>query len=144
GMFALLAYCAHLSDRIRAGEGAAERERALDLLEILTPVCKAYGSDISFRSTVLAIQVHGGYGFSEEFPLAQMLRDQKVFSIYEGTNNIQAMDLLGRKVVIKGGASFKALVAEITRTIHQARETPGLEELTDRVEAALGTVVATT
>lgn len=144
GMLALLAYCAFLSDTIRVGETPAEREHALDLLEILTPVCKAYGSDVSFRSTVLAIQVHGGYGFSEEFPLAQMLRDQKVFSIYEGTNNIQAMDLLGRKVVQKGGASFRAIVSEITRTARQAREVPGLEDLADRVEAALRTVVATT
>ena len=85
-----------------------------------------------------------GYGFSEEFPLAQMLRDQKVFSIYEGTNNIQAMDLLGRKVVMKGGASFKALVAEVRKTLQQSRDVPALKDVTDGVEAALGALVETT
>jgi alkylation response protein AidB-like acyl-CoA dehydrogenase len=144
GMFALLAYAANLIDRIRISSSAEERERAQDLLEILTPVCKAYGSDISFQSTVLAIQVYGGYGFSEEFPLAQMLRDQKVFSIYEGTNNIQAMDLLGRKVVMKQGASFKALVGEIAKTIEEARGLAPLKEMTDKVEAALRAVIDTT
>jgi alkylation response protein AidB-like acyl-CoA dehydrogenase len=144
GMFALLAYSAHLQDTRTVAEAPAVREHALDLLEILTPVCKAYGSDISFTSTVLAIQVHGGYGFSEEFPLAQMLRDQKVFSIYEGTNNIQAMDLLGRKVPMKGGASFQALVGEVTKTLQEARATPGLEGLADRLQAALDSLVATT
>jgi alkylation response protein AidB-like acyl-CoA dehydrogenase len=144
GMFALLAYAANLMDRIRISSSAEERERAEDLLEILTPVCKAYGSDISFQSTVLAIQVYGGYGFSEEFPLAQMLRDQKVFSIYEGTNNIQAMDLLGRKVVMKHGASFKALAGEIAKTIEEARGLAPLKDMTDKVEGALRTVIDTT
>jgi alkylation response protein AidB-like acyl-CoA dehydrogenase len=144
GMFALLAYSALLVDTIEAAGSPDEREHALNVLEILTPVCKAYGSDISFASTVLAIQVHGGYGFSEEFPLAQMLRDQKVFSIYEGTNNIQAMDLLGRKVPMKGGASFKALVGEIMKTLQRAREVPALKDLCDRVEAGLHTLVDTT
>jgi alkylation response protein AidB-like acyl-CoA dehydrogenase len=144
GMFALLVYSADLLDTMRVAKSPAEREHALDLLEILTPVCKAYGSDISFASTVLAIQVHGGYGFSEEFPLAQMLRDQKVFSIYEGTNNIQAMDLLGRKVPMKGGASFKALAGEMMKTLQQARDIPALEGLADRFEAALTTLIGTT
>jgi alkylation response protein AidB-like acyl-CoA dehydrogenase len=144
GMLSLLSYCARLVDTMEVAESPAEREHAHDVLEILTPVCKAYGSDVSFQSTVLAIQVHGGYGFSEEFPLAQMLRDQKVFSIYEGTNNIQAMDLLGRKVVMKGGASFKALLSEVARTLEQARSIPALKDMTDRVEAALHALVATT
>ncbi len=144
GMFALLAYSANLIDRERVAASAEERERLRDVLEILTPICKAYGSEISFQSTILAIQVHGGYGFSEEFPLAQMLRDQKVFSIYEGTNNIQAMDLLGRKITMKDGASFKALMAEILKTTHEARGVAGLQEMAAKVEATLQTVVAVT
>jgi alkylation response protein AidB-like acyl-CoA dehydrogenase len=144
GMFALLAYSANLIDRERVAGSDEERERFRDILEILTPVCKAYGSEISYQSTILAIQVYGGYGFSEEFPLAQMLRDQKVFSIYEGTNNIQAMDLLGRKVVIKNGASFKALVGEIVKTTREAGGVPALKEMAGKVDAALQTVVETT
>jgi butyryl-CoA dehydrogenase len=144
GMFALLAYCAYQFDLVRAPRDADEKERALALLEILTPVCKAYGSDVSFASTALAIQVHGGYGFSEELPLAQMLRDQKVFSIYEGTNSIQAMDLLGRKVPMKGGAAFRAVVAEMLGTIQRGRDVPALSGLTDRVHAGVQSLVATT
>jgi len=144
GMFALLAYSANLIDRQRVSASAGERERLLDLLEILTPVCKAYGSEISFLSTILAIQVYGGYGFSEEFPLAQMLRDQKVFSIYEGTNSIQAMDLLGRKVVMKDGAPFKALVGEIMGATQRARAVPALSDMAEKVDDALQAVIATT
>jgi butyryl-CoA dehydrogenase len=144
GMFALLSYSSSLDDRARVTSDADERDRFRNLLEILTPICKAYGSDISFQSTVLAIQVYGGYGFSEEFPLAQMLRDQKVFSIYEGTNNIQAQDLLGRKVVMKGGAPFRALTGEIAKSIEDARRLAGLEDMADKLAAALESVVATT
>lgn len=144
GMFALLSYSANLLDRAAVAATEEERETASDLLEILTPICKAYGSDISFQSTVLAIQVHGGVGFSEELPLAQMLRDQKVFSIYEGTNSIQAMDLLGRKVAMKGGAPVRALVAEIQRTLEESKAVPALSSLTAKVAAALQAVLETT
>jgi alkylation response protein AidB-like acyl-CoA dehydrogenase len=144
GLFALLTYTASLVDAARIARTPEERERAVDLLEILTPVCKAYGSDIGFVSTTLAIQVYGGYGFSEEFPLAQMLRDQKVFSIYEGTNNIQAQDLLGRKVVIKKGASFKALVGEISKTLEEAGSLAPLKDMAAKVDAALKSVIETT
>lgn len=143
GMFALLAYCSWLEDQVAVGF-PGERERSLNLLEILTPICKAYGSEASYASTVLAIQVHGGYGFSEEFPLAQMLRDQKVFSIYEGTNNIQAMDLLGRKVPMKSGAALETLAGEIGQCIARAREIPSLADLGARLEAALIALMTTT
>ena len=128
GLFALLAYAAFLGDRERCSPDAAERVAATDILDVLTPVCKAYGSEASYDSIVLAIQCYGGYGFSEEFPLAQMLRDCKVFPIYEGTNGIQAMDLLGRKVVMKGGGAFRAVLAEMSKTIEAAsrrRDTQG-------------------
>ena len=144
GMFSLLAYAAYLTDRKLVLEDGDERQKAEDIIEILTPVCKAYGSDISFESTRLAIQVFGGYGYSEEFPVAQMLRDQKVFSIYEGTNGIQAMDLLGRKIVIKQGASMKALVAEISKTVTEARAVEAINDMTDKVEAAMNDVVGAT
>ena len=104
---------------------------------ILTPVCKAYGSEASYDSIVLAIQCYGGYGFSEEFPLAQMLRDCKVFPIYEGTNGIQAMDLLGRKVVMKGGASFRRWLAKSPRPPRR-RAARALKDMADKVDAACG------
>jgi alkylation response protein AidB-like acyl-CoA dehydrogenase len=144
GMFALLAYAAFLDDKKHFSPAEAERLQASAVLDILTPVCKAYGSESSFESIVLAIQCYGGYGFSEEFPLAQMLRDCKVFPIYEGTNGIQAMDLLGRKVVMKGGAAFQILLGEISKTIAEASQVEGLKDMASKVEAASNEVAETT
>jgi len=107
-------------------------------------VCKAYGSEAAYDSIVLAIQCYGGYGFSEEFPLAQMLRDCKVFPIYEGTNGIQAMDLLGRKVVMKGGEAFKALLAEISKTVDTAAPLDATKDMAGKLAAALTEVADTT
>ncbi len=144
GVFSLLGYTAHLEDMMRAAGSDEERERYHDILEILTPVCKAYGSDIAFESIRIAIQCFGGYGYSEEYPVAQLMRDCKVFSIYEGTNNIQAMDLLGRKLIIKQGASFRAVTEEIGKTIEEARGIEALKDVTDKVDAAFNEVVETT
>ncbi len=140
GMFALLAYAALLADKAHAGASEEEREQASILLELLTPVCKAYGSEASYESIVQAIQCHGGYGFSEDFPLAQMLRDCKVFPIYEGTNFMQAMDLLGRKVPMKGGAGFKVLLQAIGKTVEQASAIEALKPQAEKLDAAVKTL----
>ncbi len=144
GMFALLAYAAFLDDTERHSTDEAARVAAADVLDVLTPVCKAYGSEASYDSIVLAIQCYGGYGFSEEFPLAQMLRDCKVFPIYEGTNGIQAMDLLGRKVVMKGGGALRAVLSEVSKTIEQALGVRGLEDIAGAMSKALDEVAETT
>jgi alkylation response protein AidB-like acyl-CoA dehydrogenase len=144
GLFALLAYAAFLGDKERFSPDESERLRAQGVLDVLTPVCKAYGSEASYDSIVQAIQCYGGYGFSEEFPLAQMLRDCKVFPIYEGTNGIQAMDLLGRKVVMKEGAALRALLEEITKTTQEAAQIDALKDMAAKVEAALNEVGETT
>lgn len=144
GLFALLAYAAFLGDKERFSPDETERMAAEAILGILTPVGKAYGSEASYDSIVLAIQCYGGYGFSEEFPLAQMLRDCKVFPIYEGTNGIQAMDLLGRKVVMKGGEAFRALLAQISKTTEEASQIGALQDLAGKVTAALNEVAETT
>jgi alkylation response protein AidB-like acyl-CoA dehydrogenase len=143
GMFALLAYAAFLADKGRS-PNEAERLSAEAILDVLTPVCKAYGSEASYESIVLAIQCYGGYGFSEEFPLAQMLRDCKVFPIYEGTNGVQAMDLLGRKVVMKGGDAFRTFLAEISKTVGEASQVKGLKDMADKLSAAMNEVGETT
>lgn len=142
GVYALLAYCAHLGDRARTAGGPEERERLLGMLGVLTPVCKAYGSDISFESIRLAIQCLGGAGFTEDFPIAQMLRDNKVFSIYEGANGIQAQDLLGRRIVKNNGADFAAVMGEIAAVVNDARTLPALAPLAENVAAAQAEVIA--
>lgn len=144
GLFALLAYAAFLGDKERCSPDETERLGAEAVLDVLTPVCKAHGSEASYDAIVLAIQCYGGYGFSEEFPLAQMLRDCKVFPIYEGTNGIQAMDLLGRKVVMKDGAALKAFLAEIAKTVEEASGVEPLKDLAAKVDAALNEVAETT
>jgi hypothetical protein len=113
-------------------------------MEILTPVCKAHGSDAAYESVMLALQVYGGAGYIEEFPVAQLLRDSRVFSVYEGTNEVQAMDLLGRKVAANAGASFRAVCEEIGKTLAQAGEFGELADMAGKVNQAMEAVVDVT
>ncbi|MEN6394323.1 MAG: acyl-CoA dehydrogenase, partial [Anaerolineaceae bacterium] len=90
-----------------------KRAKANDLIEVTTPLCKAYPSDEAWSLIGEAIQVYGGYGYCEEYPVAQIARDVKIYSIWEGTNFIQSMDLVGRKWTMKKGAAFAAFIAEM-------------------------------
>ncbi|BDZ53211.1 acyl-CoA dehydrogenase [Agromyces marinus] len=92
---------------------AATRERAAEVVGLLTPICKAFGTDLGNELTSLALQIHGGSGFIEEAGAAQHYRDVRIAAIYEGTNGIQAADLVGRKLGIRGGASFLEFIAEM-------------------------------
>ncbi|MBI2424347.1 MAG: acyl-CoA dehydrogenase [Candidatus Hydrogenedentes bacterium] len=144
GNLSLLLFTAKLSDIRHASTDEAEQQRAHLLLEILTPIAKAHCSDGAFESIRLALQCYGGAGFCEEFPVAQMLRDNKVYSIYEGTNGIQAMDLLGRKVPMNGGEALRALIQEISETIDAARKLEPLKEMAQSVEDIQNTVAEVT
>jgi hypothetical protein len=86
-------------------------------VELLTPIVKAYSSDQAFRICETAIQTYGGAGFLKDWPVEQYLRDSKIFSIYEGTNHIQAMDLVGRKLAQSGGEGFRAFLADIGKFV---------------------------
>lgn len=126
GMRALLLYTSLIIDRSHNSTDAEERERNRLKAELLTPVCKAYCSDMGFRAIEIAIQVLGGYGLCSEYPLEQYLRDCKIASIYEGTNGIQALDLLGRKVGMKKGQVFMGLIQEISQFIGSNESDPDL------------------
>lgn len=89
------------------------RQAASDLIELTTPLCKAYPSDEGWWLIGEAIQTYGGYGYCEEYPVSQIARDMKIYSIWEGTNYIQSLDLVGRKMKIKGGSLFSAWVQEM-------------------------------
>ncbi len=91
----------------------ARREKANDLIEVTTPLCKAYPSDEGWWLCGEAIQAYGGYGYCEEYPVAQIARDIKIYSIWEGTNYIQALDLVGRKMTMKKGSVFTAFIENI-------------------------------
>jgi len=113
GCRALLYQTAYYGDLALSHPDEAERAKYHGFIELLTPICKAYVTDQAFRVTELAVQVHGGFGYCKEYKVEQYLRDCKITSIYEGTNGIQALDLLGRKVGMKGGMVFMQFMMEI-------------------------------
>ena len=104
-------------DLSRHSPDEAEREMALDRIEVLTPLVKAYCTDMAWPLIGEAIQVYGGYGYSEEYPVAQLARDSKIYSLWEGTNYIQSMDLVGRKWTLKKGQLFQDWLEEIDTLI---------------------------
>ena len=104
--------------------------------DLLTPLVKAYCAQRGFDQCVQAVQVYGGYGYITEYPVEQLVRDCKITSIYEGTDGIQAMDLLGRKLGMAKGQVFINLLGEIQKIVVLAKDTPGLEEIATDVEKA--------
>ncbi len=104
-------------DRAERGADAAARKAAHERASLLTPVAKAFSTDIGTEVASLGIQVHGGMGYIEETGAAQHYRDSRIAAIYEGTNGIQAIDLVTRKLPMSGGASVKALIAELRHTV---------------------------
>ncbi len=124
-----------LAARAASDERAAEHH--LGQIDLLVPVVKAYASDQGFQVTVLAIQCLGGAGYINDHPVEQYCRDSKIFSIYEGTNHIQALDLVGRKLGLRGGANFQAYVEDVRRFAaeHRADE---LAPVMDQLDAAAG------
>jgi len=137
GMRSLIFYTALCFDKAECSELPSKREYNENLAAILTPVVKAYCSERGFDVCVQAMQVFGGYGYTKEFPMEQLVRDCKITSLYEGTNGIQAMDLLGRKLSMKDGALFNALICEIKKTISLADTTIIDKQLSYRVRDAL-------
>jgi alkylation response protein AidB-like acyl-CoA dehydrogenase len=119
GALALGLYCARLVDEQHTGEPAVAAEAKL-LLEVLTPIAKSWPSEWCLEANSLAIQVLGGYGYTRDFPVEQYWRDNRLNMIHEGTHGIQALDLLGRKVVMDGGAGLKLLAKRIQATAERA------------------------
>ena len=137
GMRSFIYYGALLIDRIKCAADEEERAYHQGLLDLLTPVLKAYCSDRGFAVCSEAVQVYGGYGYTREYPVEQLLRDVRIASIYEGTNGIQAMDLLGRKLGMHNGQVFMHFMAEVQGVVKRARGIEILTGLADKVEAAV-------
>ncbi|WP_433280051.1 acyl-CoA dehydrogenase [Pseudonocardia xinjiangensis] len=125
GAVALTLYCARLLDEERTAATPEDRARAHLLLDVLTPIAKSWPSQWCLHANDLAIQVHGGYGYTREYAVEQFYRDNRLNPIHEGTHGIQGLDLLGRKVVMDGGAGLALLVETITTTIGKARAAGG-------------------
>jgi alkylation response protein AidB-like acyl-CoA dehydrogenase len=137
GMRSFLYFVASLFDKLTCAENEEEKAYHQGLIDLLTPLVKSYCSDRGFDVCVEAMQVYGGYGYTCEYPVEQLLRDCKIASIYEGTNGIQAMDLLGRKLGMQKGAVFMNFLQEIQNIVAGARELPVLQELAGNVEGAV-------
>ncbi|RPJ79921.1 MAG: acyl-CoA dehydrogenase, partial [Deltaproteobacteria bacterium] len=137
GMRGLIYFTSNCFDKAKIAETDSDRDKYQCLIEILTPIVKSYCTEKGFDVCVQGMQVYGGYGYIHEYPQEQLARDCKITSIYEGTNGIQAMDLLGRKLGMKKGKPFMDLLAEMNKTIAAAKAIKGLEETATKVEAAV-------
>ncbi len=132
GALALALYCARLVDEMRTAEPDAANEARL-LLEVLTPIVKSWPSEWCLEANSLAIQIHGGYGYTRDFPVEQYWRDNRLNMIHEGTHGIQAMDLLGRKVLMEDGLGLKILKSRLQATSDKARAMPTLQANADKL-----------
>ncbi|MFO0628165.1 MAG: acyl-CoA dehydrogenase [Polyangiales bacterium] len=143
GATALLLYCARLVDEQRTGDADAAREATL-LLELLTPVAKSWPSEWCLEANSLAMQVLGGYGYARDFAVEQLWRDNRLNMIHEGAHGIHGLDLLGRKVLMEGGAALGALAARTADTAARARAVPSLAAHADALDRAVAAVGAAT
>jgi butyryl-CoA dehydrogenase len=143
GGLALALYCARLVDELNTGDEAQRAEAEL-LLEVLTPIAKSWPSEWCLEANSLAIQVLGGYGYTRDFPVEQHWRDNRLNMIHEGTHGIQALDLLGRKVVMKGGEGLRLLALRVADTAQRAGQVQGLAEPANQLSGALQKLGAAT
>ena len=135
GMRSMIYTGAFWSDLALELPDGEERTHYQNLIDFMTPIIKAYCSDMGFRVCETAMQCYGGYGYCRDYPIEQYLRDAKIMSLYEGTNGIQSIDLMGRKMSMRNGACLNAFKKEIENFCDANREHP---EIGDRVRALYG------
>ena len=136
-------YASMLVDLARDPDEKVRAEAEL-LLEFLTPILKSWGSEYSLKANDLAIQILGGYGFTREYPVEQSYRDNRINPIHEGTNGIQALDLLGRKAMMQKGEALRLLLTRVGATCAQAAAVPELRELAAQLLEGVKLAEATT
>ncbi|PLK25923.1 acyl-CoA dehydrogenase C-terminal domain-containing protein [Novosphingobium sp. TH158] len=144
GMRALAMWGGLLVDLSHKAATEEERANANDMINLLTPVIKGYGTDKGFETAVNMQQVFGGHGYIEEHGMSQFVRDARIAMIYEGTNGVQAMDLVGRKLGMNGGKAIQAFFAMVDRECAEAKGVERLADLAGRVEKANGELKAAT
>jgi butyryl-CoA dehydrogenase len=143
GALGLVLYCGRLIDEESTAVDATDRERAANLLEILTPIAKSWPSQWCLHANDLAIQVHGGYGYTREYDVEQHYRDNRLNPIHEGTHGIQGIDLLGRKTTMDGGAALTELAQAISATVERASG-GSADDLARALQASLDRLVEVT
>lgn len=137
GMRSLLYYVAYLDDLVDVTEDEETKTKYRGIVDVLIPIAKGYVTDRAYDVCNMGMQVYGGYGYIKEYPQEQLVRDCRITMIYEGTNGIQAMDLLGRKLGMNEGRPIMDLLGEIQKIIAQAKENPAIAELGGKLEEAL-------
>lgn len=128
GGLALALYSALLADDAATAETEDERRRAGRLLDLLTPVAKSWPSQWGLTANDLAIQIHGGSGYTRDYPVEQFYRDNRLNPIHEGTHGVQGLDLLGRKAIAEGGAGLDLLIAQVSNTARKVADMPDLSQ----------------
>nr|WP_307849136.1 acyl-CoA dehydrogenase [Micromonospora sp. U56] len=145
GALALVLYCGRLLDEEKTAPDPADRARAHLLLDMLTPIAKSWPSQWCLAANDLAIQVHGGYGYTRDYDVEQHWRDNRLNPIHEGTHGIQALDLLGRKATMDGGAGLSLLLETISATVSRAWKADGeAAGLAAQLGAAVDRIAGTT
>ena len=134
GIRSLLYYVSLCGDNIKITEDPEEKVKLQGIVDVLIPIAKGYATDRAFEVCSNGVQIYGGYGYIKEYPMEQLLRDCRITMIYEGTNGIQAMDLLGRKLGINRGKPFMDLLGEMQKVITAAKSVSGLENFAAKVE----------
>jgi len=137
GIRSLLYYVGFLGDQIKVSDDEAEKATLQGLIDVLIPVAKGYSSDKAFEVCSHGVQVFGGYGYIREYPMELLLRDCRITMIYEGTNGIQAMDLLGRKLGMNKGKAVMDLLVRMQKTIADAKASGVLDGPAAQLEAAV-------
>lgn len=140
GMRGLLYKTGRYLDEAHYHPDAAVREHSQNRADLLTPICKAYCSDQGFRVCETALQVYGGYGYCKEYPAEQYLRDVKIASIYEGTNGIQSLDLMGRKLAMKQGQLFREFYEDLSAFVSTQENHSVLKDQIASFKKAVDTV----
>jgi alkylation response protein AidB-like acyl-CoA dehydrogenase len=134
GMRSLLYYAAFCGDQRKLATDEAEKAKWQGIIDVLIPICKGYITDRAFEVCSTGMQVYGGYGYIREYPQEQLLRDCRITLIYEGTNGIQAMDLLGRKLGFNKGKAIMDLFGEIQKTLQAAKANAATAEMAAKAE----------
>ena len=137
GMRSLLYYIGNCEDKFQISANEEDKARYQGLMDVLIPMAKGYVTDKAFEVCSLGVQVYGGYGYIKEYPMEQLMRDCRITQIYEGTNGIQAMDLLGRKLGMNKGKPIMDLLGEVQQTIAAAKSISSLQDVSAKVEAAV-------
>ena len=138
GCRALSTWIARALDAERHSEDAEIRQRAGDLTALMTPVVKALLTDLGHEAAHLAVQTYGGHGYIREHGVEQYARDARIAMIYEGTNGIQALDLVGRKLPAYGGRYLRSFFHPVANFIEKHKAVPGMEKLVEALEKAFG------